>query len=262
MKISRSKKPKTVLKYLIEAKECKTLYQISKETKIPYTSLELAVRNLLKKSLIEFDAEESQKRGRNATIYVPTFKGLLYYLATFKKKPEELIYVLKRTGDRLEYPLFRYARDLAVQWSHLNIIGYFREFAERLSAPPSEVNYYQWFLLQKSVHELEKKGLALERLESVKSLKWLGEDPKQALAKQTKYLKMQVEAYVNNIRKVEDQALRDGFCLAFLSRFGTYPKQLPIPELHNYIEQLLKRKTEEFNSTKSLLEAGLVLFGS
>ena len=112
--------------------------------------------------------------------------------------------------------------------------------------------------MQKSIDELEKKGQALERL---KSVKWFGEDPNQIFKEQVEYLKIRVNNYVKNVHNVEDRVLREGFCMAFLSRFGYFPKGLAIPEIYDYVNQLLLRKTDEYNKIKELLNRGLVLFG-
>ena len=110
------------MKYLIESKECKTLYQISKETRILYPSLELAKKTLLQKNLIELDVKESRKRGRGATIYRPTFKAMLWYLAEYNKLRIKIIRVLERNGKRLGYPLFEHTKTLIENWSTIDVL--------------------------------------------------------------------------------------------------------------------------------------------
>ena len=101
MKISRSIRASEVLKSIVESKQSRTIYGIQhsllvepvskhktkksslKKKTIPVGSLIMALDNLIKKNLIKLDIEMSRKKGRNAKIYIPTFKGLLVFLANY-----------------------------------------------------------------------------------------------------------------------------------------------------------------------------------
>lgn len=231
-------------------------YNIPVEVGKHQTTVLRQLRKLEKQGIVELvRTERSAKKGKDRKIFALTFKGMLWYLATFDNKDsEELIRVLERNGKRLQYPLFLHAKDLADKWEWMDIPTTFNDIAQSLLKTPSKLNNYQKeFLLQSTKHE--KK---LRMLKKLKSVKWKGEDPTQALEKEKTYVNM----YIDAVHKAEDRNLRDDFYMSFLPRFVYHQKELPIPELHSYTEQLLKRKTEKFNSTKSLLKAGLALFGA
>lgn len=196
-----------------------------KKTLIAWGSLYHAKNVLEQENLIRLDPSESYKTKRNETVYMPTFKGVLYYLATKKQRPEEVIRVLERNGKRLQYPLFQHAKALVDQWGLLEVTSFFGLCAKNRLGSPKMVQLEHW-----------SRGLDKSKLESAAS-------------------------NIVTLHQMEDQLLRDKFFLKVLEWFSDYRK-VPNPEIHSYTKQLLQRKKDEFNEMNKLLDAGLVLFGT
>ena len=145
----RSNRHLEVLRFYVE-NEASTIYNIKRKKGISLGSLHPLIKNLVKQNLIRLDFEKSKERGRNATIYTPTFKGVLVYLSnynfphvttyrvqkpkesdneareiltkkvtterkTLMRKVKELDKILERNGEKLQYPLFQYSSSLQLK---------------------------------------------------------------------------------------------------------------------------------------------------
>ena len=209
---------------VLAANNVMSQYNIPVEVGKHQTTVLRQLRKLEKQGIVELvRTEKSAKKGKDRKIFALTFKGMLGYLATFKKKPEKIVGILERNGKRLQYPLFQHVKTLANQLDW-NISSFFIICANNLLGNPRMVQLEHW-----------SQALGESKLESAAS-------------------------NIETLHQMEDQFLRDVFFLTVLECYNLRTK-VPNQELHSYIEQLLRRKTEQFNSTKSLLEAGLTLFG-
>ena len=305
MKIARSTRALGVLRFIVESEEPRTLYQIGNclkvkgksndkasnaivEKLIPWGSLDLAIKNLNRKNLIILDKELSKKKGRNATIYVPTFKGLLVFLEAYefpnepridyskeqknilirtqslKKQKNDIDRVLERNGKLLEYPLFHEIDSLGL---HPRLYEIFIKIAKEVLASPfiSNLSTNRQYLFR-DFKDQKKEVDKIERLfgsykeERFKIVTGDGKEIPYDPSDQYKQNMVYDEVFLNALNMKEDEFLRDSYFLAFLRLFYPYIKRIPNQALYNHTSTLIKKKKEEFNLLKKQLERGLTTF--
>lgn len=292
MKISRSPRALEILGFIVK-NEPRTLYKIYKEKSIPYASLHLAVKNLVKKNLAKLDLERSRNKGRNATVYVPTFKGILVFLSdyhlpqhptgyrirqlseekeeaikklkekikkgldTYKREVEKLKDLLEKNGQMLRYPLFQYCRSLGL---HPRLYEIFIRIAQEVLETPFQMSGYEQSLLVRKT-KLEKDLMKAEKLSTITDFRLIVSGVERPFDPAGFY-KQQLEGVnlvLNVVITKEDEILKESFFIRFMRRFQSFQK-LPNQELHNYTLMLLEKKEKEFNSIKAQLEKGMALF--
>lgn len=306
LRIGRSNRTLEVLRFIVESDEPRTLYKIGNSLKvkrkfnnktsnsvseklIPWGSLDLAIKNLNKKNLIILDKEMSKKKGRNATIYVPTFKGLLVFLEAYefpnqqridysedqkniliktqslKKQKNDLDRVLKRNGKLLKYPLFHEIDSLRL---HPRLYEIFIKIAKEVlvSAFINNLSTNRQYLFN-DFQELKKKADSVEeqfrslKKDRLKIVTGAGKEMSNN-PRETYEQKMEDnELFLNTLNMKEEEFLRDSYFIAFL-RFFTYIKRISNQALYNHTSTLMKKKKTEFDLLNEQLERGLATFGS
>ncbi len=292
-KISRSPRAEEILAFIVTHRP-RTLYEISHDADIPYNSLHMNVKNLVRKNLIELDLEESRGRGRNATIYSPTFKGLLVFLSKYhlpkpprgwrvrrpnedhdeavKRLAEEIgreknLYeravgelkgILEEKGAVVHFPLFQYCRSIS---SHPRLYEIFIKISHAVLESPFKMTHQEESLLAKKV-ELEKNLLKVDKLQRIGEFKLFMND-KEIPHDPTEFYRQQIEyvsLILDQVHVKEDEILRESFFLRFLRRFHEHTQRFPNRELYDHVLRLLEKKRREFDSVKGQLKTGLDLF--
>ena len=306
LRIGRSNRALEVLRFIVESDEPRTLYKIGNSLKvkrksnnntsnsvseklIPWGSLDLAIKNLNRMNLIILNKEMSKKKGRNATIYVPTFKGLLVFLEAYefpnekridyskdqknilirtqslKKQKNDLNRVLKRNGKLLGYPLFQEIDSLGL---HPRSYTIFIKIAKEVlvSVFISILSTNRQYLFR-DFKEIKKKVDNVEGL--FRSLKKNQYNIVTCDGKEIPYYshekyeqKMEDnKLFLNALNMNEEKFLRDSYFLAFL-RFLPYIRRISNKALYTHTSILIKKKKEEFDLLNEQLEMGLATFGS
>lgn len=92
------------------------MYQIAEKTNIGYSSVHKAIKTLNLTGIAQPEGESVSKTNVKTTSYGLTFKGVLKYLATFniekmsKKQEKDLLNILEKQGENLNYAPFREIR--------------------------------------------------------------------------------------------------------------------------------------------------------
>ena len=245
----------------------------------------MALDNLIKKNLIKLDIEMSRKKGRNAKIYIPTFKGLLVFLANYpfptgaiidrsedkklikikaripEKEKDKLDEILERNGKLLNFPLFEQIRALAL---HPRLYENFIEKAKLILSSPLRLQLSETEQrLVKDQKEIEKKIAKIEKMfgkDRFRSFRNGVEYPYDPTADDKEDLK-NVESLLNIFNTKENEFLKESYFLSFFSLFP-YTQNIPNKELYDYTLKLLEKKKIEFVKIEKHLEKGLKIFDS
>lgn len=231
--------------------EPNTLYHIQKATNIHFSSVHVAVKSLKRKNLIKLDINESTRRGRNATVYMPTLKGLLTFLShinlnhTRQKTVKNLSKILEKKGKMINYPLFIHCRCLEKTFP-----GLYELFVNLSDS-----------VLNRSSNMTPTVSIQLLRERTRQLAKGVDTSEKPTINVSLETAKSLLE----HILPVENRLLGESFFMDFLTATHSnltieIRNKAIAADLHNYAESLLKVKERNFLEEKRILKIWLTFF--
>ena len=283
--IGKSRNAPIILGYMME-KGSTTLYDLMKEKGMRQSSIYLAFQTLQKNNLICFSPSDSQKRIIHARVYLPTFKGALFFLSKhelvdigrqvsglylskelnpeleqdtrfqnelkktlskWSKSSEDLRDILLRYGETFDYPLLKYCTFL--EYAHFHLYEIFVMSAERVlrNGVSLPLEYHDFADVVAHKKAMEYEKDLGEGKVDLKKVKKRFEEAKREVLEEMK------------VNEVENNLLERAFFWEFLKRGESRRLQSKIvnkevgKSLYPYAASIVKEKEDELNREKRTL---------